>query len=72
MLQLTNQQVLKEFKTKIVPGIFKDTFKNVSLFDSAPMFTKYIGSLLRDGFINRDQASSLELDFVKIIQKRGL
>ena len=72
MQALTNAQVLKEFKTVIVPGIFKDTFKNVSLFDSAPMFTKYIGSLMRDGFIDRDQATRLEFDFVKIIQKRGL
>ena len=71
MRTLSDERVLKEFKTVIVPGCFNDTFANVSLFKSTPLFTKYIYSLEKDGFINRDQATRLEFKFVRIIQKRG-
>ena len=64
------QILLKEFKTVIVPGVFKKSFEEVPIVKSTELFAKYLKSLEDKNIITTDISSKAENLFIKII-KRG-
>ena len=74
--QITDTRLIKEFKETIIPGIFKQSFNSLikehgfnGMIKVSGIFDSYVNGLEAKGLITSKQSQSLDLKWVKEIEK---